>query len=117
MRFFLLLLLGMAGVARAETMQDLSQNNASPEEIIQKLKTHTVVQSPKAEARNTVHVGTVMSLIRKSPDTPFYDFTIALTDNRVITVSDTNHLGLKPGDMVILTEKEYFWQIKSRLPQ
>ena len=115
MRLFLFLLLGLAGVAQAETMQDLSQNNASPEEIIQKLKTHTVVQSPKAEAKNPVQVGRVVSLLRQNSETPFYDFTIVLSDDRVITVSDANHLGLKPGDTVILAGDENFWRIKSKL--
>ena len=115
MRLFLFFLLGLAGVARAETLQNLSQNNASPDEIIKKLNEPQPEQPPQVESKEPVQVGTVVSLIRKGKDTPFYDFTIALSDGRVVSVSDANHLSLKPGDVVILTGEEKFWRIKSKI--
>ena len=110
-------LLGVSGMAYAETIQDLSRNNASPEEIIQKLSEPKIVYTPNIETKEPVQVGRLISLIRKDPETPFYDFTIALSDDQVVTVSDANHLNLKPGDTVILTGSRDFWQIKSKLPK
>lgn len=115
MKLFLFLLLGMASVVHAETLQDLTQHNASPEEIIQKLNAPQVTQVPNVETKESVRVGTVISLIRQSSETPFYDFTIALADGRVITVSEANHLALKPNDTVILSGKQNFWRIKSKV--
>ena len=115
MKLFLLLLLGMTTVVHAETLQNLTQNNASPEEIIQKLNVQQVVYTPDIEAKEPIQVGTVISLIRRGSDTPFYDFTIALSDGRVITVSDANHLALKPNDMIILSENQGFLRIKSKV--
>jgi len=115
MRLLLFLLLGFASMASAETVQDLSQNNASPEEIIQKLNAPTIPHTPDVEVKEPVQVGRVVSLLRQSPDTPFYNFTIALSDDRVVTVYDANKLGLKPGDMVILKGEEAFWRIKSKV--
>ena len=117
MRLVLFLLLGMMGVAHAETVQDLSQNNAFPDEIIQKLNASQVHPAPNVETKEPVQVGTVVSLLRQSPDTPFYNFTIALSDDRVVTVYDANKLHLKPGDTVILMGNQDFWRIKSKLPK
>ena len=115
MKLFLFLLLGLVYGARAETVQDLSQNNASPEEIIKKLNTPQVSPAPKEAQKEIVQVGRVVSLIRRHADTPFYEFTIALTDGRAVMVTDANHWGLKPGDGVILKGEDAFWQIKSKM--
>ena len=115
MRLFLFFLLGLSGMARAETLQNLSQNNASPDEIIKKLNEPQVIPTPDEETKEPIQVGTIVSLIRKSPDTPFYEFTVALSDGRVVSVTDANHLSLKPGEAVILTGEEKFWRIKSKI--
>ena len=115
MRFLLIFLLGLSGVAMAQTVQDLSRNNAFPEEIIQKLNAPQTAPIPEPEVKEPVQVGTVVSLLRQSYETPFYDFSIALEDGRVVTVSDANHLNLKPGDVVILSGTPAFWRIKSKV--
>ena len=117
MKLFLFLLLGLVYGARAETVRDLSQNNASPEEIIQKLNEPDTPKNTVPKSKKPIQVGTLVSLIHKGDDTPFYEFTISLTDGQVVTVTDANHWGLRPGDGVILMGNEDFWRIKDTLPK
>lgn len=65
MRLLFFFLFSIIGIVRAETLQNLSQNNASPDEIIRQLNTVSA-SSPNADipTSESIQVGTLVSLIQ-----------------------------------------------------
>jgi len=114
-RVLCILCLLLPAVVWAQTAENLTLSNAFPDEIIDRLNTPPKPVQPVNPVQNIVKLGTVVSLYQHKDNPDLFDFTLSLTDDSVIIVTQENDLDLKPGDSVLISEEEGKTIIKSRV--
>ena len=101
MIYFIMLFLFASNVM-AQTPEQLSEQNAFPDEIIAELhkENNAVTVLKNTSETKTVRIGVISSLLKRTDNPNLYDFAVSFDDGRVLTITQDNGFGLKPNDLV-----------------
>ena len=114
MRYLIIVFLLFPTFSFAENIENLTQINAFPNEIIDMLQSKKEETPLNSQEKEIIQIGIISSL-KKHADNNTYDITLSFLDGRTILITQDNLSSLKSWDKVKLTQKQGQWRITEKI--
>ena len=114
MRYLTIIFLLFSSIAFAENIQNLTQTNAFPNEIIDMLQSKKEEIPLNSQVKEIIQIGIISSL-KKHADNNTYDITLSFLDGRTTLITQDISISLKSGDKVKLIQKHGQWHITEKI--